>query len=367
MNFFWYSDMVIKMYLRNKFSDPNMNEYKFGSESYQKLHQINCCFSSNPWGVLHDITNHIPHPFNIVTKTPYQYHAQEKSFGDICIATAEKISSMSNRNIAISWSGGIDSTSALVALMQTVPHDRLTVVCNNSSIEEFPSFYEQKIKNRLQTISPVQLSQNYSDFFTVTGDGGDTVWAVIDDSFWAKHQINLHRPWTDCVDRTIIDDLDFIEEFCSWSGVKVSSWLELRAWFYLCCKWQDKCMRPYFLYQGVTNKDIVSFYDIDSSFQHWTMNNLDRIIGNKWEDYKIPAKQFIYNYHADSDYLKNKSKVDSKSINLDLTLEYKSFLKVAVFENFSGPHMPSWPFVDYAEIEDFNDTNTLIPMHLLQG
>lgn len=365
MNFFWYSESIINMYLRAKFSDNKITDHKFGNEYYKKLCKINLCFSSHPSGMLHDITNHVPHPFNVVTKTPYQYFAQEKTFGNICLDTAKKISKMTDRNIAVCWSGGIDSTAALVALMQTVPHNRLTVVCNHASIDEFPSFYEQKIKNRINIISPVQLNQNYSDFFTVTGDGGDTVWGVIDDSFWMNHQHNLHRPWIDCIDQTIIDDIDFIEEFCSWSGVKISTWLELRTWFYLCCKWQDKCMAPYYLHQGITDKDIIPFYDVDGSFQHWTMNNLDKIIGDKWEDYKIPAKQFIHQYHADSDYLKNKSKVNSGTLAPSLASVYESYLKIAVFENFLGPQLPSWPFIDYAEIEDFNDATTLIPSHLL--
>jgi hypothetical protein len=343
-----------------------MAVHRFGDNNYQKLHQINLCFSSQPWGMLHDITNHVPHPFNILTKTSYQYLEQKQSFEDICIATAEKIAAMTDRDIAISWSGGIDSTSALVALMQTVPHNRLTVVCNNASIEEFPSFYEEKIKNQLNTISPVELNQNYSNFFTVTGDGGDAVWGTIDDSFWTKHQYNLHRPWSECIDKNIIDDIDFIEEFCSWSGVELSTWLQLRIWFYMCCKWQDKCMRAYNLHHHMTNTDTIAFYD-DQRFQHWTMNNLDKIIGTKWEDYKIPAKQFIYQYHKDSGYLKNKTKVNSNSLSFDLTSVYQSYLKIAVFENYSGPHLPSWPFIDYAEIEDFNDANVLIPSHLLQG
>jgi hypothetical protein len=365
MNFFWYHDKIIQQYLKVKFSNSDLTEHQFGNEHYQKLHQINLCFSSKPWGMLHDITNHVKHPFNIVTKTPYQYSVQEKSFDDICIATAEKITKITDRNIAVSWSGGIDSTVALVALMQTVPHNRLTVVCNRASIEEFPSFYEEKIKNQLNTISPLELNQNFSNFFTVGGDGGDTVWGVLDDSFWGEYQSNMHSPWVDNINRAVIDDIDFIEEFCSWSEVNITTWLELRIWFYLCCKWQDKCMKPYFLYQNVTNADVAAFYDIDQSFQHWTMNNLDKIIGKKWEDYKVPAKQFIYNYHADSDYLKNKSKVNSVGLDTELASVHQSYLRIAVLEDFSGPKLPSWPFIDYSEIEDFNDATTLIPQVLV--
>jgi hypothetical protein len=365
MNFFWYHDRIIQQYLRAKFKNPIMTEHQFGDISYQKLHQINCCFSSRPWGMLHDISNHVPHPFNIVTKNPYCYSKQNKNFGEICMETAVKIANTTDRPIAVTWSGGIDSTAALVALMQTVELNRITVVCNNNSIDEFPSFYKNKIENRVNVISLTELSDRYGDFFTVSGDGGDTVWAVIDESFWKNNQHKIHLPWQDCIDRTIIDDIDFVENFCSWSGVEIKSWLHLRTWFYLCCKWQDKCMRPYALRQDVTDKDTVAFYDLDTAFQNWTMNNLDKIIGTTWQDYKIPAKEFIHQYHQDSDYLQNKSKVNSFSIDLDLDSKYQTHTRIAVSEHFLGPRLPSWPFIDYADIEDFNDQDGLIPRSII--
>lgn len=367
MNFIWYQDQIVNQYLRAKSENTIMTEHQLGSESYQKLYQINQCFSANPWGMLHDISNHVTHPFNIKTKNSYQYSQQTKSFGEICIDTAVKISNMTDRPIAVLWSGGIDSTSALVALMQTVALDKITVVCNRASIDEFPSFYEQKIKNRVTTISPKQWIKTQRNFYSVTGDGGDTVWGVIDNSFWANNQHKINQPWQDCINRNILTDIDFVEEFCSWSGVKIHSWLDLRTWFYLCCKWQDKCMRPYSFRQGLTDADIVAFYDIDTSFQNWTMNNLDNIIGATWQDYKVPAKEFIYRYHQDLDYLQNKSKVNSNTIDAELASDYQSYMRIAVAEDFSGPKLPSWPFFDYSEFEDFNDQSQLIPFGLISA
>lgn len=364
MKFLWYHDRIISNYLRAKFKKPGITEHEFGNKSYQQLNRINRCFSSQPWGMLHDITNHVPHPFDIVTKNSYQPSSQSKTFGEICIDTAAKIANSTDRQIAVSWSGGIDSTVALVALLQTVEHDRITVVCNRASIDEFPSFYQDKIQNQLKTMSLVELSSHYKDFFTVSGDGGDTVWGVIDDSFWAKNQHVLNHRWQDVIDQSLVD-MDFVEEFCSWSGTEINSWLDLRVWFYLCCKWQDKCMRPYYLRQDLTDSDTIAFYDVDRSFQNWTMNNLDRIIGATWQDYKIPAKEFIYQYHPDVDYLKNKSKVGSFTIDRDLTSTYETYTRIVVTDSFYSPRLPSWPFIDYAEFEDFNDQYQLIPHNLL--
>lgn len=367
MSFYWYSDRIFQHYLQAKFKNSVKTEHDFGSDNYQKLHQINRCFSSSPWGMLHDISNHVAHPFDVKTKTAYQFRTETRSFGDVCLHTAGKISSMTDRPIAVSWSGGIDSTAALVALLQIVPVDRLTVVCTKNSIEEFPSFYHHKIKDRLRVVDPGFLALHFRDFFAVSGDGGDTVWGVIDDSFWSAHSKNINDPWQHCIDRAIMPDMDFVEEFCSWSGTDITSWLDLRTWFYLCCKWQDKCMRPYYLRHGLTPRDTIAFYDFDT-FQHWTMNNRDKIIGHTWQDYKVPAKEFIFQYHNDIDYLRNKSKENS-ILNPDLMIKsnYECYSRIAVREDFWDYKLPSWPFVDYAELEDFNDECKLIPLHLLQA
>lgn len=366
MSFLWFNDKVFRPYLRAKFKNNLITEHDFGNENYQKLHKINQCFSSRPYGMQHDISGHVPHPFDIKTKTPYQFRHEPRIFGDVCLETAQTISDMTDRMIAVSWSGGIDSTAVLVAFMQTIPKQRLVVFCNQASIDEFPSFYELKIKDRVKVINPKIYLQHYQDFLCVSGDGGDTIWGLLDDSFWQSNRNKINLPWQDCIDQSVMSDIDFVQEFCTWSGREIKSWLDLRVWFYLCCKSQDKCMHPYYLRREFVLEDMVSFYDT-ASFQNWTMNNLDKIIGKKWNDYKIPAKEFIFQYHNDSDYLKYKSKVDSFYMESDLVtasnLNWHN--RIAVHEDFLDFSLASWPFIDYAEIEDFNDQFGLIPSRIL--
>lgn len=365
MSFYWYNQRVIQMYLKAKFQNPEIKEHKLGSDAFKKLNQINRCFSEHPFGLMNDSTGHISHPFNIAIKSPYQYAEENRSFGQVCIDTAQLISTMSDRTISVFWSGGIDSTSALVALLQTVDHNRLIVVCNQASIDEFPSFYKEKIQNKVRTMSPATAQENYKEFFSVTGDGGDTVWGVVDQSFWDRDQDKIQLPWQDCIDKTIVTDMDFVEEFCKWSGVEIKTWMDLRIWFYLCCKWQDKSIRPYHMRTNLTSADTVAFYDVDSSFQHWTMNNLHNIIGPTWKDYKMPAKQFIYQYHPDLNYLQTKSKENSMSLDKELVTKTLLNQRIVVGSDFSDYHFKLWPFFDFAEFEDFNDLHELIPHSLL--
>ena len=124
-------------------------------------------------------------------------------------------------------------------------------------------------------------------------------------------------------------------------------------------------MRSYYLRTDLTAADTVAFYDVNSSFQHWAMNNLHNIIGPTWQDYKIPAKQFIYQYHDDSNYLRHKSKENSTSLGSALMTKNMLDQRIVVGSNFSDYHFKLWPFVDFADFEDFNDLHNLIPRTLL--
>lgn len=369
MKFLWYRFTTIREYLRYKRKNSSITEHDLGSDQYKNLYKINQCFSSNPWGLQHDITGHVPHHFNIVTRTTYSYKNITSSFEDVCINAATKLANSTDRPIALLWSGGIDSTSALVSLLSVVNSDRITVVCNNASIKEYPSFYNDIIKNKIKTISVQEWALSKQKYFTISGDGGDTVWAVIDDSAWATNSTVFNQPWKTILDKNIAPDFEFIDEFASWSGVQINTWLELRAWYYICCKWQDKCTRLYTLRSDLTEQDACSFYDVDNTFQLWTMNNLDSIIGNSWQEYKMPAKKMIYKFHNDDDYLKNKSKVDSKGLNPklnNLEILKETPTRFVLFEDYSSYTLPCWPFLDMYEIEKFNYEHRLIPLEVLE-
>lgn len=367
MKFYWYSDGYLETYIQNKRDSLLASQYNFGDPRYKKLHQINKIFSPAPWGMLHDISNNVSHPFNVITENKYSYRLCDKNFKEVCLDVAKQIVDSTDRKISVNWSGGIDSTVALVSMLQTVPSDQLVVVCDQNSIDEYPTFYHDVIKNKIETISLATWFDRAPEFFSVSGDAGDTVWAIIDDTFWNNHHDSLNKNWRAWAKSDMID-FEFIEEFCSWSGVNINSVLELRTWFYLCCKWQDKATKIYRDRPRLTRSDAVGFYNYNNDFQIWTMNNLDKIVGPRWTDYKMPAKKFIYDYHDDKDYLYNKTKMDSPSI------VYRSSLwqiknnanKFAIDHTYHSHCLPSWPFVDQVQFEDWNDQHQLIPHNILE-
>ena len=65
-----------------------------------------------------------------------------KSFSEICLETANEFWNK-NDLIEISWSGGIDSTAAALALLETKPLDKTLIIGGTlASIAEYPKFYE---------------------------------------------------------------------------------------------------------------------------------------------------------------------------------------------------------------------------------
>ena len=363
MKFLWYSDKNVRSYLGQK-QQKIVTEHEFGNTNYNNLYKMNKLFSPNPWGMVHDTTNHVSHPFNIVTDINYQFDICNLSFGEVCLQVAKNIVNSTDKPIAVCWSGGIDSTVALVALLQVAPPDRIHVVLNQSSIEEYPNFYQDIIKDRIATLTHSEWLDQFNNFYTVSGDAGDAVWGVIDKAFW-QHHSNFNTPWQDWIDTNVAPDREFIEEFCSWSGTKIHTVLELRIWFYLCCKWQSKSMMFFARTPGMTPLLGNGFFN-HISFQYWTMNNMNRIIGNTWHDYKVPAKEFINNFHKDAEWFATKTKFNSGTIDMYTTVKMilNDHSTFALSNDYTSHSVKSWPFVDPIYIEDWNDQFQLWPTQL---
>lgn len=366
MRFLWYDQKYLDTYWMSRFGHPNFEDQYLQHTEWYEMYRLNRLFSDNPFGLIQDRTNHITHPFSILTGRIYQWNHEPRSFSQVSLDTARNIAQSTDRQLAVTWSGGIDSTVALVALLQTVDWKRLTVVCSKDSVLEYPGLWNDIIRPNLDVIDPIAWCQHLHQYYTISGDGGDTTWAVLDDSFYQKSSI-FNQPWKDWAYSNGVRDLGFIEKFCSFSGRPIMTVLDLRTWFYLCCKWQDKIYKFYADRPGMTRQDGCPFYDFDGGMETWAMNNLDKIIGPTWTSYKMPAKQFIYDFHKDSDYLNNKTKWNSTGI----TLTWKWMIQnnqcqFAIDENYTSHYLECWPFMDQEIFHRWNYQYTLIHPLILE-
>lgn len=76
-----------------------------------------------------------------------------KSIDQLCHErVADILKKAGDRRINIAYSGGIDSTLVLAEFLKQAPHDQITVMLNEHSIDEYPHFYRQYIENKLHQI-----------------------------------------------------------------------------------------------------------------------------------------------------------------------------------------------------------------------
>jgi hypothetical protein len=72
------------------------------------------------------------------------------TFEEVCMESAQLLAD-TGKTIDFHWSGGIDSTTALVALNEICPK-QLHVICNEYSIQENPNYYDKVVKHLDHTV-----------------------------------------------------------------------------------------------------------------------------------------------------------------------------------------------------------------------
>lgn len=145
---------------------------------------------------------------NIVPEAKYNFTNLTSDWKDRYFSICDRIANdiynkVGHRNIVVFYSGGIDSTAALVALMRHsdypayVKAGRIKIALTTHSIYEYPDFFYQTI---LPTLPIVPADFNTAlkdpDNFIVTGDGGDYVIGNTDAPIWDHEGTtdNLYKP-----------------------------------------------------------------------------------------------------------------------------------------------------------------------------
>jgi len=255
---------------------------------------------------------------DIEVLTPIGKLCNPKSIDQLFYDRAQSIIQIAGtRKIIISWSGGIDSTSVLVAFLMTAPKSQLVVLMNNDSIEEYPDFYNKYIKDQLEVIemsSILVLEQCIKDGIVVTGETFDPTFG--DESTHPAELLYfsldkflkpLNKYTQDCYSRSI--------EACP---TKLTNVKEFFWWMYycICYQWGET---HWLLYNDnlIIEKNIFHF----PSNQDWNDYAVStptevRFPGNDYRNFKIELKNYIYRFTKDEYYRKNKIKYPSLNNNI---------------------------------------------------
>jgi hypothetical protein len=238
------------------------------------------------------------------------------TFTDVALKTAEDLwKKAGDKNIALYWSGGIDSTVALTSLIRTNSDwmKRMIIYASEYSINiEYPLFYQTHLKTAnvvllkdLEFFNPNLFSD---DRIVVDGTCGDQIWGcnVMKDmgDLRKSHYTNLFT--TEQFQRQTIGvrhhTIDYITDQVEKFVVPIKTVSDLYWMLTFTHKWDHVRLR-----MMASVKDFNKFHSLNSffnsiHFQKWAMSNLDVKLGNTWNTYKQPAKDFIYEFTKDNEY-----------------------------------------------------------------
>jgi len=281
------------------------------------------------------VTDHPMPDFNI---------KEERSIDEIILERAEILWQWIEKGDKLGmlwWSGGIDSTAMIVAMIQTSTPIRMQLIkvgLNQRSIEEYPLFFNKYIKQLPQMfISHNDGLQIDLDVLHISGEIGDQIFGsdYLRACFGGGGRIfagqehflgNIKAPWEDVMSLFVRDQLlakNLPAEYHAtlmdtYNMLNVNAPLEIVTlfdfwwWSNFNLKYTHVANRLQLnsSNSALAHKRIDSFFDSDT-FQRWSVNNHDKKIGDTWKSYKAPLKDFVYSFTKDRDWQKNKTKVQS--------------------------------------------------------
>lgn len=260
------------------------------------------------------------------------------SWAECCRQSALDFLALNKQDYYISYSGGIDSTAAVVSLLETWSEEdlkRVTILLSHHSIEENVSFFNKyitrfKIANSLENTSDRLLA---SDSIFITGELGDQLQGSDIMGFAAelygnsclKEDYLQHVPKilsaflkSEEAGKEIFNRFNPIVEECPFP---IRTTHDFFWWYNFTQKWQHVKYRfaesPHWDMRAQYDSHVRHFYD-RVYFQRWSLENHDKKMKKTWESYKFSAKEYIYGFTKNPDDL-NLKKVQSLKKNYILS------------------------------------------------
>jgi hypothetical protein len=250
----------------------------------------------------------------------------------------ENYMEMTGLPITVSWSGGIDSTtvvSAMIKNFKTASLKNITILMNNSSYFENPIFFDQIIKPNFKYQNINEYPSNRWDFgIMIDGQPADQIWiqASVVKMESLKKGSGKYNFYTnpDLLLAYLTDQLGVnlanwyyqfvIENIQQYCPVEINTYEDFFWWinfnFYL----SGNSLKSYFL--NTNNFDQNSFnkffnnyvpWFLTDDYQRWSMlNNSNGVkINGTVASYKEPAKKYIFEIDKNPYYYHYKTKCGS--------------------------------------------------------
>ncbi|MBX2869065.1 MAG: hypothetical protein KTR18_10335 [Acidiferrobacterales bacterium] len=312
-------------------------------------YRLSCLYFGSP---LLDRTSTLGHgypqymldPLSDLTLTSVSFSNKDNAttvLSNLCLQRARDILQRAReeqREIRILWSGGIDSTAVACALLRESDPalDQLNFYFSYESVWEYRKFYKNILKGN-QTCTRFSTIEELlgSPALIVTGEHGDQLfgsmkalaisWRELNQSWQAAFPEHLTTLMGSSYRAETV--LDYLSPQISQSPAPLYTLFDLLWWINFSMKWQNVAMRiPAQIdgsYRIVSEAEkspdnpcsqfsLTEHFFRTEEFQRWALTFRESAIepGN-WRSYKLPLKQFIFEFTEDRRYLKKKQKVPS--------------------------------------------------------
>jgi hypothetical protein len=281
---------------------------------------------------------------NIISSTPDLNTVSTKSFADINDQRAKELMDKINatgQRLAVFWSGGIDSTTVLAAIIKNFPAyllQEVDVYLNNSSYRENPHFFHGMIKDKINhvninDIDSIGLQQLFQEKLITDGEPADNLW---------PEEVGLsylQRYGSEGLNEKMCQGRDRFVQFLSdrmcgeqaqqyWEIVQqnihavnapVENVAQLIWWINFNYHWCGQ-LTGWYLKHHRKNTVAWAHYQKNyhpwfstTDFQIWSFNPdfLQRLVIQNMSDYKMEAKKYIHALDRNDFYLRYKTKLGS--------------------------------------------------------
>lgn len=251
-------------------------------------------------------------------------------FTDLMDARAKQLLA-DNETIVVSWSGGVDSTGVIVALLRNLPENernRIKVICTEQSINEGSKFYKMMLDLGVNVIITTELVDDLGEEDCDVVVSGWCADQLFGSDIHLKNLDLYNKPWIDALNwhisylygcklskrsESIIADV--YSDYAKQLGVNVEQWCEFAWMFNFGVKYTFVKEHSRLVLGGSPNQDkICPFFDA-LDFQRYSVSRFPMLretnMYERRQDYKLPLKQYIFDFSGDRDYLEKKGKVNS--------------------------------------------------------
>ena len=271
-----------------------------------------------------------PFPWQVLDPIPSP-DASVADFGALCDARGDELVAeaiAADTTIRHFWSGGIDSTSALIALMRAVQRrgcpDRLCVLLSMDSVLEYPEFYLRFIDGRfpVESVWPPMAQALHPGALNVTGEHGDQLFGSQLLAPYVRRGV-AHEPYRDLLPLVMLERLRnpvdawrvgrYLQPVLDAAPAPIVSLFDALWWLNFSLKWQDVTLRMVGLSGGLASARFGAlrhFFRTDV-FQRWSIATTPGRPVPSWTEYKTPAKDYIRAFSGDERYFRQKIKEDS--------------------------------------------------------